>query len=114
MLLRVLLSVLLGAVGYVLGLGVQIQLNASLTGNYQRNFLGDDRLNILGATVGGLFGLAVPWLPLLWRDRDRFRRRRSMCEPSPGKRSPAEQAAVPDRAGITTNEASHAPPNPER
>jgi hypothetical protein len=61
--LRVVLSVVHGAFGYGILLGVVCLLGVILFGDYRRGF--EPGYSRLMPVVGGLFGLSVPWLPLL-------------------------------------------------
>jgi len=64
---RLFLSLVFGMLGYLVGTGVQFQLNANITGNYQKSFLGDNVSPLLLAYVGAAIGIAAPWLWLLMR-----------------------------------------------
>jgi hypothetical protein len=62
---RAALSVVHAALGYGVSLAVGVQLSAMVYGDYRRAILGP---YMYPAMVGfGLFGVAIPWLPLLLR-----------------------------------------------
>ncbi len=57
------LSLFFGVICYFVSLGIELQLNANITGNYQRSFLGAGFP--LLAMTGGLLGVSLPWM-LCW------------------------------------------------
>ena len=61
-----LLSLTSALIGCYVGLGIQLQLNASLTGNYQRNFLGENAPTFLFTYGGAVIGLVLPWIWFLY------------------------------------------------
>ena len=63
--IRALLSVPHAVFGYFIWIGVLVLLNVIAYGDYQKGILGE--YSILIPVGGGLFGMLVPWLPLLRR-----------------------------------------------
>jgi hypothetical protein len=64
---RVLLSVVHAAIGLFVFIAFVTHLNVIVTGRYNQMIFPYEMLIPLG---GGLFGLLVPWLPLLWHRQD--------------------------------------------
>jgi hypothetical protein len=66
---RVVLSFLHAVVGLLTFFSVELLLNVVVYSDYRRGVFG--WYSNLIPVAGGLFGLLVPWLPLLWRVRNR-------------------------------------------